>query len=95
MLLDGKVIGSTCTTGLKVRPVGTPYPPTVLDPNPDALTINMTLNDGSILFATVNQTSIQNDVVLYTRWIGTIEGTINGETSTGSAVWEQFKLNVL
>ncbi|PVH97389.1 hypothetical protein DM02DRAFT_730602, partial [Periconia macrospinosa] len=93
-LLNGKVIGSTCTTGLKVRPVGTPYPPTLLAPNPNALTINMTLNDGSTLNAIVEQNAIQVDVGLYTRWIGTIEGTVGGITSSGSALWEQFKVRL-
>ena len=93
-LLDGEVVGSTCTTGLQVRPVGTPYPPTLLTANPTALTINMTLDDGSILFATVNETAVQIDIGLYTRWIGTITGTVNGATSEGSALWEQFKVEV-
>lgn len=92
VLKDGNVVGSTCTTGLKVRPVGTPYPPTLLTPNPTQLTINMTLNDGSILSAMVTKKATQIDVGLYTRWIGDIKGTAGGVTSSGSAVWEQFKV---
>lgn len=95
VLQEGKVVGSTCsTTGLQVRPVGTPYPPTLLSPNPDALTINMTLNDGSTLYAIVNQTAAQADAGLYSRWIGTIDGTVNGVSSSGSALWEQFKIEL-
>jgi hypothetical protein len=92
VLLNGEVVGSTCTTGLIVRPVGTPYPPTLLTANPTQLTINMTLNDGSTLAATVTEKAVQVDVGLYTRWIGSIEGTVNGVTSSGSALWEQFKI---
>lgn len=91
-LLNGEVVGSTCTNGLQVRPVGTPYPPTLLAPNPTQLTINTTLNDGSILNATVTEIAVQIDVRLYTRWIGSIEGTVGGVTMSGSALWEQFKI---
>jgi hypothetical protein len=92
VLKDGKVVGSTCTTGLQVRPVGTTYPPTLLTANPTQLTINMTLNDGSILDAIVTEKATQIDIGLYTRWIGSIEGTVNGVTAQGSALWEQFKV---
>ncbi|KIW16895.1 hypothetical protein PV08_04085 [Exophiala spinifera] len=91
VLKDGQVVGSTCTTGLQVRPVDAPYPPTLTGANPTQLTITMTLNDGSILNATVTELATQIDVGLYTRWIGTIEGTVNGVTSSGTALWEQFK----
>lgn len=94
VLHDGQVVGSTCTTGLQVRPVGTQYPPTLLTPNPTQLTINMTLNDGSTLNATVTTKATQIDVGLYARWIGSIQGTVNGVTSSGSALWEQFKVTV-
>lgn len=53
VLKDGQVVGSTCTKGLQLRPVGTTYPPTLLTANPTQLTINMTLNDGSVLDAIV------------------------------------------
>lgn len=92
VLKDGAVIGSTCTTGLKVRPVGTPYPPTLLTANPTQLSITMTLNDGSTLNATVSRKATQIDIGLYTRWIGSITGTVNGVTASGSALWEQFKV---
>ncbi|OQV07084.1 hypothetical protein CLAIMM_11568 [Cladophialophora immunda] len=94
VLKDGEVVGSTCTTGLKVRPVGTPYPPTLLTANPTQLTINMTLNDGSNLNAIVTEKATQIDIGLYTRWIGDITGTVNGVTTSGSALWEQFKTQV-
>jgi hypothetical protein len=94
VLKDGEVVGSTCTTGLKVRPVGTPYPPTLLTANPTQLTINMTLNDGSTLNAIVTEKATQINIGLYTRWIGDITGTVNGVTTSGSALWEQFKTQV-
>ena len=94
VLLNGEVVGSTCTTGLTVRPVGTPYPPTLLTAVPTQLTINMTLNDGSLLTATVTEKATQVNVGLYIRWIGTIEGNVNGVTTSGSALWEQFAVEI-
>ncbi|KAH8816964.1 hypothetical protein F5884DRAFT_241189 [Xylogone sp. PMI_703] len=96
VLLNGKVIGSTCVTShLKVRPVGAPYPPKLLTPNPKSFSIDMTLNDGSLLHAVITQTAVQTDVGLYARWIGTIEGTVHGVTSSGSALWDQIKVELL
>lgn len=94
VLLNGEVIGSSCTTGVEVRPVGTPYPPTVLTALPSSLTVNMTLNDGSLLSAVVTKKATQINLGLYTRWIGSITGTVHGVTSSGSATWEQFAVTV-
>lgn len=94
VLKDGEVVGSTCTTGLTVRPVGTKYPPTLLSAIPKALTVNMTLNDGSALNAVLTEKETQINVGLYVRWIGTIESTIDGVLETGSAVWEQFAVSL-
>ncbi|KIY02374.1 uncharacterized protein Z520_02512 [Fonsecaea multimorphosa CBS 102226] len=97
VLKDGKVVGSTCalgTAGLQVRPVGTPYPPTILTPDPNQFTIVMQLNNGDILNATVTGYNKQVDSSTYSRWFGDISATINGVEScgSGSALWEQFKL---
>lgn len=89
-LKDGEVVGSTCTTGVKIRPVGTPYTPTILTAVPTALTLNMTLNDGSVLNAALTEKETQTNIGLYIRWIGTIEATVDGATESGTGMWEQF-----
>lgn len=93
-LKNGEVVGSTCTTGVTIRPVGTPYPPTLITAVPSALTLNMTLNDGSILSAVLTEKETQINIGLYIRWIGSIEATIENVTETGSAMWEQFAVTL-
>ncbi|KFZ08170.1 hypothetical protein V501_06075 [Pseudogymnoascus sp. VKM F-4519 (FW-2642)] len=92
-LKDGQVVASTCTTGVKIRPIDTPYPPTIFTTVPKALTLNMTLDDGSHLDAVLTQTSTQVNIGIYVRWVGTIEATIGGVTATGAALWEQFAVS--
>ncbi|EXJ70681.1 hydroxyneurosporene synthase (CrtC) [Cladophialophora psammophila CBS 110553] len=95
LLKDGQVVGSTCalgSAGLQVRPVGTPYPPTLLTPNPTQFTIVMKLDNGEILNATVTPYNTQVDSPTYSRWFGNIAVSLNGVESSGSALWEQFKL---
>jgi hypothetical protein len=87
----GEVVGSTCHN-LAVRPVGTPYPPTITSPVPSAFTIKMTLNDGTHLVATANATITRIDVEGYASWIGTITGHVEGKGYEGAALWEQFAL---
>jgi hypothetical protein len=93
-LMNGEVVGSTCTTGVVIRPIGTPYPPTITTALPTALTLNMTLNDGSVLSGVLNQTTTQINLGLYVRWIGTFEGTIDGAIQKGSALWDQFAVSL-
>lgn len=93
-LKDGEVVASTCAGGVTIRPVGTQYPPTITSTVPNALTLNMTMDDGSILSAVLNETETQVNIGLYVRWIGTITGTVGGVTQTpGSALWEQFAVS--
>lgn len=54
----------------------------------------MTLNDSPTLFATVIEKTIQIDIGLYTRWIGSIEGSIGGVSASGWILWEQFKVEL-
>lgn len=88
-----KVVASTCTTGVKIRPIDAPYPPTIFTALPKSLTLNMTLDDGSHLDAVLTESSTQANVGIYVRWIGTIEATVGGVTLTGSALWEQFAVS--
>lgn len=96
VLKDGEVVASTCAGGMSVRPVDAPYPPTLLSPNPaqGKYRIQIDLDDGTSLDALLTSKAVQVEAVLYTRWIGTIEGTVGGVTAVGSAVWEQFKTQV-
>lgn len=89
VLKDEDVVGSTCTD-LKVRPVDRPYPPHLGDVLPTAFTINMTMDDGCELNAVVESKRIQTTALLYTRWIGTMTGTVCSESYSGSALWEEF-----
>lgn len=94
-LQHGQVVGSTCAHGgLAVRPVGAPYPPTLLTSDPTQFTIVMDLEHGGVLNATVTALNRQVAEASYSRWLGSIAGTVNGAhvSSSGSALWEQFKL---
>jgi hypothetical protein len=91
---NGEVVGSTCSN-LKVRPVNSVYPPTTLASDPSQFTLTMLLNDGRNVTATMTQDRTQVDVLAYIRSIGTFEGTIGGTSYNGSALWEQFALDVL
>lgn len=89
VLNDGEVVGSTCSE-LQVRPVDRPYPPHLGDLLPSSFTVSMTLDNGCELNAVVQSKSIQTTALLYTRWIGTITGTICSASYEGSALWEEF-----
>lgn len=52
----------------------------------------MSLNNGGTLNATITPVWTQENIEIYTRWFGHIDGTVDGVTASGSALWEQFKL---
>jgi hypothetical protein len=94
LLQNGKVVSSTCTAGakgLKVRPIGTAYPPKSSTPTPRDFNIVMELGHGAVLNATAMAVSEQLNAEIYTRWVGGISGLVNGTKVAGPAVWEQFQ----
>lgn len=61
--------------------------------NPDGFYIEMTLDGGEVLEVNVTSTLTVSDVLLYTRWIGTMVGGVKGgEVYEGVALYEEFKL---
>ena len=94
--LNGSIIASSCS-GIKVRPTGSnsQYPPVVTSGNPQGFYIEMDLGNGEVLQVNVTATLVVADVVLYTRWIGTMSGAVAGGTVyQGVALYEEFKLSL-
>jgi hypothetical protein len=61
--------------------------------NPDGFAIELVLDSGEVLEVNVTTTLTVSDVLLYTRWIGTLEGRVKGgPTYEGVALYEEFKL---
>lgn len=89
-----EAVGATCDN-LKVRPIDSAYPPTLLSHSPKQFSITMLLDDGRNLTAIVTAERTQINVGTYTRWIGGIEGTVGGVEYEGSALWEQFTFDLL
>jgi len=91
--LNGSVVASSCS-GIKVRPQGanSQYPPVVTSGNPQGFYIELDLGDEEVLEVNVTGTLIITDADLYTRWIGTLSGGIQGSsTYHGVALYEEFK----
>jgi hypothetical protein len=77
--LNGSIIASSCS-GIKVRPTGenSQYPPVVTSGNPEGFHIELDLGIEGVLEVDVKSTLTIADVVLYTRWIGSLSGAISG-----------------
>ncbi|KAH8586970.1 hypothetical protein B0O99DRAFT_585157 [Bisporella sp. PMI_857] len=92
--LNGSIVAASCS-GIKVRPTGknSQFPPVVSSGNPQGFHIELNLGNEGIMEIDVNSTLVIADVVLYTRWIGTLSGGIRGgPLYEGFALYEQFKL---
>src|SRR5262249_2338945 len=94
---NGQIIAASCAPGaVTVRPIGNnaQYPPVITSGNPSGFHIEMDLGEEGRLEADVWSTLVIADVILYTRWIGTITGGVLGGTNyTGMALYEKFKLS--
>lgn len=79
-----------------MRPTGSDslYPPTQTSGNPEGFNITLELGYGGSGFLNVTGARIvAGGDGLYTRWIGSIAGEINGEVLTdGVALYEAFAL---
>jgi hypothetical protein len=64
--------------------------------NPEGFLIELDLESGEVLEVNVTTSTSIADVVLYTRWIGTMSGGIQGSSVVyhGRALYEEFKLVV-
>ena len=63
--------------------------------NPQGFHIELDLGSEGVLEVNVTSTLIIADVVLYTRWIGTLTGGVQGSpVYQGVALYEEFKLVV-
>ena len=62
--------------------------------NPQGFLIELDLESGGVLVINVTTSTSIADAVLYTRWIGTMSGGIEGSSVVyrGSALYEEFKL---
>jgi hypothetical protein len=81
---------------IKVRPSGvnSEYPPHITSGNPGGFTVDLSLGAGSTLKVNATAVSIVLEgAPFYTRWIGSMAGSINGGASlTGIALFEEFKM---
>jgi hypothetical protein len=94
---DGVVFVASCDAGsITVRPSGNAtYPPLISDPLPDGFTIEIDLGyDGTMnLEVTAGIISVAAPGGVYTEWVGTMAGSVNGGPQlTGVASLEMFKL---
>ena len=93
--LNGSIVASSCS-GIKVRPWGenSQYPPVITSGNPQGFYIELDLESGGVLEVNVKSTLVIADVVLYTRWIGTMSGGTQGSSVVyqGVALYEEFKV---
>jgi hypothetical protein len=94
---NGQIISSSCTPGsLTVRPWGgdATYPPKVGSGFPAGFGIKANLGGGQT--ASFNVTSITQGLEitsLYTNWLGSVEGVVEGKSYTGgAALYEEFKV---
>ena len=90
---DNKIVAAKCN-GLKVRPTGhnSTYPPGKGTGRPQHFHVNMDLGSEGTLEADVTpEQVIFANSVLYTRWIGRINGTVSGsdESYQGVALFEE------
>jgi hypothetical protein len=93
---NGSIITSSCS-GIKVRPTGlnSQYPPVITSGNPQGFHIDLDLGSEGILEIDVTTQVTVADVLLYTRWTGTMSGGVKGgPLYKGVALYEEFKFQV-
>jgi hypothetical protein len=91
----GKILVASCSAdAITVRPVGTPFPPTSESEWPLAYTITISLGaDKGHLELTATGHSAILQAPIYRRWLGTVEGSINGgPVLTGYGIWEDANI---
>ncbi|KAK9454614.1 hypothetical protein V1511DRAFT_460829 [Dipodascopsis uninucleata] len=91
LALDGKIVSSKCS-GVKVRPIGSPYPPTVTDDPPEGLTLLYEFETGKYVNVTITPESVSYNGVGSQRWLATMKGTVDdsAEILTGSLYLEML-----
>lgn len=93
---DGSVIEASCASQAVVaRPWGanSTYPPTLTTGPMQGLEVEFDLGNGTTLVANVTTGTTLIDNTGYYRALGTVEGGIQGgESYTGRALFEEFKL---
>ncbi|KAH9207554.1 hypothetical protein DL95DRAFT_482702 [Leptodontidium sp. 2 PMI_412] len=99
--LNGQIIATSCSPGsIRVRPTGrnSQYPPVITSGNPDGFRIDLDLGaaHGGMLSVNVTTKLAVSDVILYTRWIGTMQGSVSGgPVYNGIALYEEFKMSAV
>jgi hypothetical protein len=78
-----------------VRPTGnnSQYPPLISTGNPDGFHIDLNLRNEEVLSVDVTTKLVVVDGAPYSRYTGTLQGQVNGSstTYTGVALYEEFK----
>lgn len=80
-----------------MRPTGSnsQYPPVITSGNPQGFHIDLDLGSEGVLEVDVTTNLAIADVILYTRWSGTMSGGVQGGTVyKGVALYEEFKFQV-
>jgi len=93
---NGIIVAASCESGsISVRPSGvnSTYPPTIYSGSPGGFSIQLDLGDEGSMGVNVTGETITVEVGNeYTRWLGGMEGSINGgEVLTGIALYEEFR----
>ena len=94
---NDRIITASCQNrSAKVRPIGrnNEYPPKIADGDPDGFNVVLNLeNVGTLNINVTVETIIFRGLTLYTRFTGSMIGSMNGTlVENGTAVFEQFKV---
>ncbi|KAH8805358.1 hypothetical protein F5884DRAFT_679389 [Xylogone sp. PMI_703] len=92
---EGKVVSLGCS-GLKVRPIGTEFPPTVTTPVPEGFTLEYQTESGTLVANLTGSTAwvapLDHPGWGYDRFSGVIQGGFKGqEQFSGPAVFEWIR----
>jgi hypothetical protein len=88
---NGKVLASTCS-GVSVRPLGGPYPPTPTTSLPYGFNVSVGVaGQGTFAVTALNRYVVTEGEGLSVRWAGSINGGFVGQTEYfGNGLYEQF-----
>jgi len=90
---DGTIISNTCA-GISVRPIGpnNAYPPIPgEEPSGFNIVYDLGITNGILNVTVTNHETVVEYPGLYTRWVGSVVGGVNGETTyTGVALYEEM-----
>lgn len=92
----GRIITASCKNGsADVRPSNSDYPPKANSTSPTGFSVDLDLGlDGVLSVNVIVETILAQGETLYTRWAGSMVGSLDGGQvmKGGVALFEQFNL---